>query len=547
MCYSETMETTNTQTKSQKKQQKSYALYPHQDKCVKLTLENTLGTFSYPTGTGKQVCISNSIIAHIKQKKGFGVYAVMVPRILLGEQLILDIWNNVVNISKLSCSFYSNHSGSNLEVEDAAKKYCAEDMVGVFTDGGTDQNLLREKLEAAGFPTDALKDGKSGIDYRNLTLEITKARDARRPMIIVSTYHSMDSLFAALDRLKMKLSVLYCDEAHNAVAERFHKIHDLPAKKRFYFTATPKNTDGILGMNNEETFGPKLDEMSPAEAIAKNLIVKPRVHFITSREQVTSKSEAAADIQAILAAYVSHHEIVRKNGISGKLLVAARGSKEIKDIMEKTNFFGALRERHTNLRVFDITSAYAPRINGVVVDRSEWLKSVQALTDNDMAIVMHYDILCEGIDVPNMTGVMPLRNLNVIKFMQMLGRATRLHKEDRNKNLKSEEKKKPFAWLLLPSYGEFGEENRATVMTWVRGLREFGWMPEEIMYMTQMGAEPEVEELNDVHQFRKETRSVFNTMFEIIQELESERHALEADERVLELMNNLEKSPFSHK
>jgi len=39
-------------------------------------------------------------------------------------------------------------------------------------------------------------------------------------------------------------------------------------------------------------------------------------------------------------------------------------------------------------------------------------------------------MIAEGLDVPGLTAVMPLRNLGKIKFLQNLGRSTRPHQED---------------------------------------------------------------------------------------------------------------------
>ena len=53
------------------------------------------------------------------------------------------------------------------------------------------------------------------------------------------------------------------------------------------------------------------------------------------------------------------------------------------------------------------------------------------LEDNEDAILFHYDILTEGIDLPAITGVLPLRDLPLIKLIQNVGRSVRLLKEDR--------------------------------------------------------------------------------------------------------------------
>jgi len=67
-------------------------------------------------------------------------------------------------------------------------------------------------------------------------------------------------------------------------------------------------------------------------------------------------------------------------------------------------------------------------------------------------IFMHHDILSEGIDVPNMTGILMLRDLeeNRVKFTQNVGRCCRIIKEDGN--LEISKMKKPFSYISVPGY-----------------------------------------------------------------------------------------------
>jgi type I site-specific restriction endonuclease len=86
----------------------------------------------------------------------------------------------------------------------------------------------------------------------------------------------------------------------------------------------------------------------------------------------------------------------------------------------------------SGVQVIAFSSSMGYYVNGLDVTRKEALDRLRALSDEDSAIILHYDILTEGIDLPNVTGILPLRELCKVKFLQTAGRAARLQHEDRN-------------------------------------------------------------------------------------------------------------------
>jgi hypothetical protein len=81
------------------------------------------------------------------------------------------------------------------------------------------------------------------------------------------------------------------------------------------------------------------------------------------------------------------------------------------------------------------------------------------LDDSEDAILLHINILTEGIDLPSITGVMPFRELDKIKLLQTIGRAGRLLKADRNLIYAGELAAndyagyiKPNSWVILPEH-----------------------------------------------------------------------------------------------
>lgn len=110
------------------------------------------------------------------------------------------------------------------------------------------------------------------------------------------------------------------------------------------------------------------------------------------------------------------------------------------------------------------------------------------------AIIFHYDMLGEGIDVPGVTAVLPFRSLDNIKLIQNVGRANRLIDEDRNKlrngTLKVDERNdwiKPYAWVLCP-YTEKDPKSNYTYQNVLKILSElrsteFNFCVEEYMFI----------------------------------------------------------------
>jgi superfamily II DNA or RNA helicase len=519
----------------------------HQRSCVAaaLALEYGPGQFCYPTGTGKTLAEAHVIVEHIRAGDT-GVYVVLAPRIMLAQQLFTELYNELVIRSDIDCAFFSLHSGKSPNIRKMTQKMRLTETFD-DQDDSEDSLAVYNGLRNLGLTDAQLREVfPSSTKTSALREAIETAEADGRPLVIVSTYHSAQRLSDALedDENPRELSILIADEGHNAVAVGFKHVHDIPATKRLYFTATRKLTDGGEdgdGMQNTSTFGPVLDALSPAEAVVRGLIVRPRVHYVEI-EGVNDENELDADFKAIEAAFVSHAKAV--GGIGAKLLVAARGTLEIQQIVDHSDYFKRLRTVRPNLKVFDITSAYGARVNGAVVDREQFLSRLQSLKDSDEAIILHYDILSEGIDVPGITGVMPLRALGTSKFLQTLGRATRLHSTDRAMIGADEELAienaakldwmvKPCAWLVLPCYGSYGGEIQASAEVYVRQLRTFGWIPGENDLLTEAGGENEPTPIEDIHPEDKRLPPMVEAMGELNQRFEDREAMVKAYEMVV--------------
>ena len=511
-------------------------LMKHQRTAVDTAAIETVGQFIYPTGTGKSLIEAYILIEAIRKNPGFAVYQIVLPRILLAHQIFEDIWKEVVVNAGLDALMFSLHSDKSKKQTEMVKNIFTEDDLKEEENDQNEMLKLQKKLEKLHVDTSLTFESGTSVSSIKKQIEIAKERNV--PLIICSTYHSGFRIENALEG--EQIEILICDEAHNAVSQEFSYVHDLPAKKRFYFTATRKLTEAGesgMGMANAEKFGPILNRMSPAEAINFKLIVRPRVHFIEGTAAFSEGEEYKADAHAISISFMKHVQMVR---IGAKLLVACRGTKEIQDIVELTDYFKNLRNTYPLLKVFSIYSGdNACRIDGVPVKRSEFMSQLQGMADHEQAIILHYDILSEGIDVPGITGILPLRPLGTAKFLQTLGRSTRLNSNDRtHRDIRETEDKdgnkwddswtKPYAWVIVPDYGILGSEIRGSIFKNLDHLRtEWDWIPHDDIFISTEGGETPAEPLGSLYKnpVKKIPKQV-NEFLELTQQIEAREKAI---------------------
>ena len=160
-------------------------------------------------------------------------------------------------------------------------------------------------------------------------------------------------------------------------------------------------------------------------------------------------------------------------------------------------------------------------------------------------IVLHYDILTEGIDTI-FTGVLPFKGLGKLKFIQTYGRVARLDPEDR-KRIKSgeitsnnlESMYKPYGWIVIPAllFEDIDDNQRITNL--VYELRDYGFNPVDDMVVSNidgggMGVIDGPDALNEV----KKVEPKVGVLIETLQStMEDERIAsLSLEELVSEFL-----------
>lgn len=191
-------------------------------------------------------------------------------------------------------------------------------------------------------------------------------------------------------------------------------------------------------MNNKEIFGERLD-LTYGEALKENLITKPYLHIteIVNYRDTRNFLSPRNYANVIRDSFLEHKKTLKNlDKCAPKLLVKCPSvdmmweiKRELLEIIgDNINVFaGASRGDEGSIFGFEIGREQ-------IKSKIDFLNIMQGIDNSAEAIILHYDILSEGIDVPGITGVMFLSKElpTKSKILQTIGRATRLHKEDRD-------------------------------------------------------------------------------------------------------------------
>ena len=421
----------------------------HQIKALEAIAKYVRGQIILPTGTGKtRVQVAMIVLDMLTQAQNgtYGVYVIASHRLLLNKQLMDELLDLC-----LKCQLPVNalYVGSSRHDDKEVYANYFKDIVGNFK-----------------------------ADYTTSGSEIKKFADntknAGRHLIVVSTYHSFDRL-SSLD----SIDICAYDEAHNTTEENFHdNIQEVigKIKRNYFFTATRKicSINGY-GMEDESIYGEVIAEISPTEMINEGEIVRPKIITMFIDEDpspvLTRTGNSHMLVKTVTEAFTRSKEAMKADSsnpdaLGNKMIVSSEGSDELKVIQESPEFQAWCIANH--VRVFSFSSRYGSFIGDAPlspdksfltsISRDKVYEALKSLTDKEDAIFLHIDILTEGIDLPTITSILLMRNLNEISLFQTLGRGLRLTLADRvglyHKQITKEQFVKRFAYLVLPLHFE---------------------------------------------------------------------------------------------
>ena len=476
-------------------------LRQHQLEAVELGLNcgEKNGKIILPTGTGKTLIEADIIRQTILQKLNSGgvpVIKVNSSRILLCFQLFNEIFKylNSYGITARYVNYNSGRPDERAYITEMRKK------------GG----IYREIISTTSF-----KEVKKVYD---------KCVKEKIPLVVLSTYHS--SVKFSLSEVIPDLTVH--DEAHNLVSNEFYKAAQLDTGKNLFFTATEKVNECGIGMNNEEIYGPIVYSKSPREMIEAGEMVAPHVHVVRAKRGLLvnlNKLDRDYDalFRSIADAFFKHQIKLNETSyepakLGGKVLVVCRGQKDLLEMFE-TKVFTKFIETYPDIHLFALSSEFGLYNDGEYDNppvsyskKSKFLDKVRNLGPNKKAIIFHVDMIGEGIDVPGITGVMPFRNSELVKFVQNIGRASRLHVEDRKKiysgRITVEDRTqwiKPYSWVIIPTFLENSEGFSDRLREIINQLRnDYGYIPRQDTFIDNVRGLDEDEPIDTVNEKDKD-------------------------------------------
>ena len=336
-------------------------LRPHQQDALEAMLKHDKGQVIIPTGGGKTICMINDAKRQF-DCVGSTTIVVVAPRILLAEQLCKEFLEIIDN-----AAVYHVHSGDTEHFS------------------STKPALIKNWHRQA---------------YRN--------------QLIFTTYHSLHKVQEA----GIKVDTIYFDEAHNSVQRNFFPATEhfsAESNRCYFFTATPKHSLTVFkpGMNDGAVYGQVICNVPAPKLVDQGFILPPKVVV----KELPQGDQKQSDSKNLL-------DTIDDNDVD-KILIAARSTKQIVNLVSNSDFCAELQVRGYNWML--ITSKTGAIINGKKVSREQFFKILNQWGEDDTRfVIMHHSILSEGINVKGLEAVLFMRNMDYIGISQSIGRVIRL-------------------------------------------------------------------------------------------------------------------------
>ena len=270
--------------------------------------------------------------------------------------------------------------------------------------------------------------------------------------LIFTTYNSL----RRIEESGIKVDSIYFDEAHNSVKRNFFPSTEFfshNADRCYFFTATPKHSVTIFkpGMNDTDVYGQVICNVPATELVDQGYILPPKVVINELPQGVFQRSDCDNLISTI-----------DDNSLS-KILIAARSTKQIINLLSESNFYDELAQRGYSCMY--ITSKTGAIIDGEKVDREMFFNTLNAWGKDPEKkfVVLHHSILSEGINVSGLEAVLFMRNMDFVGISQSIGRVIRLGVSS-----------KTFGLVCVPVYDKVGINTAKSVQSVVETIFEKG-------------------------------------------------------------------------
>ena len=422
----------------------------------------------YACGFGKGYIIGTDLLNQVINSDD-KIFGLLSHRLGLNEQHISDIFELLMGkksplMGKVAFAFVGSSGGLNQ------------------TDIEQNDDLIDRRINDY---NNSLSKNQKKINLKELILTTTSkdkllkfiTNHSDKKVIVISTYHSCEKLSYIHN-----IGTLYADEAHTLASNfnDFNKKDDkgkdshmknylkIKSKRKFFFTATPKDcsddNDSLESylMSNPKYFGRRI-EMSHLESIDKGYILGSTLESVYPEqfhEDLLGQDFGSIENKAkfIMKIFEHHREWLRKKSafpdkIAPKLLIRCSSvEKDLWPIVEELRLicgniliFASAAKDLNNLTIDNniiyqdnVSKQFSKKDNKFIdrngiIDRKDYIESIQALSDTEEAIVLHHDTISEGINVPGLTCFVPFSDklIGFAKLYQNLGRVIRLNKIDK--------------------------------------------------------------------------------------------------------------------
>jgi superfamily II DNA or RNA helicase len=509
--------------------------------------------FRVPTGVGKGYVmilhILNSIINSDDR-----IFAIASHRLSLNNQHVKDLINHVINLKLINKVKFLTVGSKSLNVieilnteKDLAKKLNNELFEFNFGKAMRDMITVNDIFQTS-------------MSDKEINKIIKKNDKLGFKTIIVTTYNSLSKI------RNNKLDIIYNDEAHILASDRedadFKKSYEsINAKKTFFFTATPKDVEDqllkegeksdIFLMNNKDVFG-EIFTVPFRKCVESGYITKPVLHIAKPADLKEGDNYDSIENKAkfVKDTFIAHEEWLYENSYKPDEI----GAKVLVRCESVPNMW----EMHTKLKEImpDVTICAGASYNDGaeenhvigdewVKDRDIFIDKLQKIKDTDRVIILQFDIFSEGLNVPGITGVMFLQGKmpSRAKIIQNIGRATRLHRIDRDRFRRGELKVGEGGWIkpncavIVPYWDSRSEFTKTQLASLVRSMRDdWGFEPQIRLSLGDDLAEGdgknEDEGLNKLDKGEKKTK--------LIKEIENEIEVLELNDEAVKEQEYLE-------
>ena len=270
--------------------------------------------------------------------------------------------------------------------------------------------------------------------------------------LIFTTYNSL----RRIEESGIKVDSIYFDEAHNSVKRNFFPSTEFfghNADRCYFFTATPKHSVTIFkpGMNDTDVYGQVICNVPATELVDQGYILPPKVVINELPQGVFQRSDCDNLISTI------------DDNSLRKILIAARSTKQIINLLSESNFYDELAQRGYSCMY--ITSKTGAIIDGKKVDREMFFNTLNAWGKDPEKkfVVLHHSILSEGINVSGLEAVLFMRNMDFVGISQSIGRVIRLGVSS-----------KTFGLVCVPVYDKVGINTAKSVRSVVETIFERG-------------------------------------------------------------------------